>query len=354
MVSPEIRIENRERARKVRLHQLVGLMCVLALGAGCDFTPVLDIPLPEYQPGLVLHGVLMADSTVSLSVTWSRDPYTEPPSTGRRLNETVTNATVELIREGGVGETLRLRSEQCTVFRYELNAPEEFYECGTFVSRARIDAGATYTLRVRAEGHPDAEATVTVPARVDVPEVTEGGAGRVSFRLRDPEGRGDHYALQLSPVRTAYTNTYPICNSDGTSCRDTTVSEVGRIIRQFASNDPFLIASAQNPGNDYFRIVAFNDRTFDGTELAVTIEPEPLNPNSETWQRTGGDTLWLIAIDEKLYDAYQITTFSLGEDNPFEEPSNLPSNVIGGYGLVGAATIHARELPSSPARHAGR
>ena len=40
-----------------------------------------------------------------------------------------------------------------------------------------------------------------------------------------------------------------------------------------------------------------------------------------------------------------------GDDNPFVEPANLPSNVVGGYGVVGGLTLASVDFePSGSAR----
>jgi len=46
----------------------------------------------------------------------------------------------------------------------------------------------------------------------------------------------------------------------------------------------------------------------------------------------------------ELYDAYQITNFEL-DDNPFAEPADLPLNVEGGYGRVGAVATTEIRFP---------
>ena len=339
--------------------QLVGLAVVIVLASGCDFSPVLDIPLPDHEPGFVLHGVLVADSTVALSLSISRDAYLRPSQTAPD-ERILLSATVEvdLIREGQVVETLsRRRCMDLEGFIPPVGASVD-RSCGPYRSQARIEAGATYTLRVRGEGMPEATATVTVPPRLEVSDLERNGR-EVTLRVDDPAGLGQHYALQLSEFRQTVTSTYPICEPDGTACRDTTTTESFSYSGSFTTRDPLLLAAARQPGTESLEVVTFDDRAFDGAERAFTIEPQSglvyIDENGQvTPGPQGSGAVWLIAIDEKLYDAYQVTAFSLGDDNPFEEPSNLPSNVIGGYGLVGAATIHARELPVSPARHAGR
>ena len=349
--------------------QLVGLVAVLVLAVGCDFTPVLDIPLPDHEKRIVMHAVLIADSTVSARVGVSENPYTnrdaEQYEESRRL---LATATVELVQNGQVVEMLT--RALCVDY---IDQPEPYpgenpfqddERCGPFISETQTLAGSMYTLRARMEGLPEATATVTIPQRVEVSDVEAVGESRLSFSLRDPAGLGEHYALQLSPISFEYENTYQICQPPDyrTGCRDTTVVERYSNSRRFSTNDPFLLASARVPGTEPVTLIAFDDRTFDGTERAFTLEPEQfyrpgrfnLHGSGVEQNQASEDVLWIVALDAKMYDAYQATYFSLGDDNPFEEPSNLPSNVVDGYGLVGAATIHARALPESSARLARR
>ena len=338
------------------VRQLVGLACVV-LASGCDFTPVLDIPLPEHEQRVVLQSILVADSTVAIHVSLSEDPYrnVHDQQAYEDTQKRLAAATVELVQNGQVVE--RLSRPLCRDF---LGRPESYpgeepfgedERCGPYKSEARTEAGGTYTLRVRVEGAPEASATATVPERVEVSEVEAVGEERVAFRLRDPVGLGHHYALQLSPVVYTYENTYSYgCGPpDYQGCRDTTVVERSSFPQSFRTRDPFLITAARAPGDEFLDLVAFDDQTFDGTQRTFTLEPNGIARGDGM----SDNQLWLISLDANSYDAYQAAYFSLGDDNPFEEPSNLPSNVVNGYGIVGAATIHARALPESAARRAG-
>ena len=53
---------------------------------------------------------------------------------------------------------------------------------------------------------------------------------------------------------------------------------------------------------------------------------------------TGAIRVQVTAMTAELYDAYQITNFEV-DVNPFAEPADLPINVLGGYGRVGAVAV---------------
>ncbi|HEX9951582.1 MAG TPA: DUF4249 domain-containing protein [Rubricoccaceae bacterium] len=312
----------------------------LALGAalgGCDFTPTLDIDTPAFEDGLVLNTVLFADSTARVRVTRARDPYgVQTTSTGAFPFEIETGATVTLRRDGGPPETLPFVSRQCeTGYDFSTDAPTTT-ECGFYASALPIAGGAAYTLRAEVPGQA-AEASVRVPARVAatatrVPGTPADGqpTDRITLRFRDPAGLGNAYGLDA--LQTAdYTQTQ-YCDIRG--CRDSTftVRYVGQT--SFTTADPILLAGLRGiPGGSSF--VTFSDALFDGQERAFTVEARVYDPDLGTSQRS----IRLIAFDRLLVEAYEQAYFSLGADNPFQEPFDPMSNVRGGYGLVGAAAI---------------
>ncbi|MAQ93169.1 MAG: hypothetical protein CMM84_06550 [Rhodothermaceae bacterium] len=315
-----------------RLRSLGAALLLAAVG-GCDFTPALDIDTPAYEPGLVLRAVLAADSTVSLRVTESRDPY------GGRLYLGPTapsaDATVTLLRDGQPVETLVLRPDVCDDYSRP-PGPDGFpptFPCGPYQGTTRMEAGATYTFRVDAAGYPTATATVTIPRRPTLTATQEGDGADRRFRVRltDPAGLGDLYGLSLLRDYT-YTSTVT-CDPDTGEC--TEMTETTRLLNSFTTSDPVLLsASVEIDGNITF--VVFQDQTFDGQEKTFTMARDDRYGPGDAY---GAETVQVAALSGDVYDAYRIEYFSGGDENPFAEPINLPSNVVGGYGLVGAVTL---------------
>ena len=333
-------------ARRLRL----GLMGLVALATGCDFTPALDIPLPEHEPGLVVQSVLMADSTVSVFVASSADPFDRAAPSAPSSYRLLTDAAVDLLEGGRVIERLAIQPGDCAPYS---DTPEIEDECGVFASLTTAEVGRTYTIRASFEGYAEASGTVTIPDRVQVEGTVERTGLDVSFTLRDPAGLGESYAMQFRPREYRRERTYEVRNDDGTPTgRDTTV--VIREVRtpSFRTRDPFLVAAARVIPDEFIRLAAFDDKGFDGTTQTLSVSAFDGTTDPELSPDPGA--LWLISLDATLYKAYETTSTSLGEDNPFRDPSNLPSNVEGGYGLVGAATVAEFELPEpSPAQRAG-
>ena len=311
----------------------LGLAVLLAAVAGCDFTPALDIETPEYVPGIAIRSILVADSVALVRLSDSWDPYE-----GRDYRDFIAAqsapAVVTLLRDGQPVEVLTRRGDVCEDYASPpspIGPPT--YPCGPYVGTVPVEAGGTYTLRVEPEALPVATATVTVPKRPQVVATEETGAAdgprRFRVRLTDRAGQGDLYGLSLLRMIT-YLETV---ECDETGCVETTRTSRG--LTSFDTSDPVLLsAAAEIDGSITF--VSFTDETFDGQEKAFTISADSRYGHEDLDRR---QTLQVAALSGDIYDTYRIEYFSGGDDNPFAEPINLPSNVVGGYGLVGAVTL---------------
>lgn len=309
--------------------------------AACDFTPTLDIETPEYEAGVAVRGFLVADSVTVIRLSESWNPYEGRLSNNRRYRPETIPAVVTLLRGGDVVEVLTVQSETCEDYgEYDPTNPNPlptFYECGPYGGTVPIEAGATYTLRVETADLPTAEATVVVPRRpsLDVAEEAGGADAPRRFRVRlgDPPGAGDLYGLSL--LRTDQVFYSYECDENGV-CRDTTfvTPGVGRFLTSFETSDPVLVAAARE-FDENITFASFPDDTFEGSEKTFTISPSR-NYGEAT---EGGFIVQVAALSADIYDTYQISYFGGGDDNPFAEPANLPSNVEGGYGLVGGVAL---------------
>ncbi|MGB3545059.1 DUF4249 domain-containing protein [Rubrivirga sp.] len=338
------------------------LVAVLAgtLGA-CDFSPTYDVPLPEFEPSLTINGVLAADSTVEVRVTTTRDRYLSPHSASRGFEPsdlfTVPDgAVVELLVDGASAGDLRLEPRLCNSDdRFNDPNPMPEARCGAFVSDVVVEPGRTYAVRASAPGFPPAEASVTVPDRVPVRaevsppvEVRIPGWIRVdrdvSVTLQDLSGAGDRYALMAVSGPWSYTRERRICDSPETPCRDTTWTvNVPQTQFSYRTTDPVLLTAARTIPTNGINFVTFTDEVFDGAERTFEITVGNLvNPDRDDEGPTL-EAVWVVAVDDATFGAYQVAWFGYpaGDDfNPFQEPLNLPSNVEGGYGVLGAVTVN--------------
>ena len=320
-------------------------LLLAAVAAGCDFTPTLDVETPAFVPGVALRGFLVADSVAVLDVDQAWSPYEGYPQDGPVYGRATV---ITILRDGAVVERITERRDRCV----DLGQPPvppggeiETYPCGPYAGTVPIEAGATYTLQVEAEGLPPAEATVSVPRRPTL-EVTEeeGSLGERRFRVRitDPAGAGDRYGFAF--LRT-YTYTTVSC-APQQECVETT--ETRRYPLYFETSDPVLLSAAAEIDGD-IAFVTFTDETFDGQTKTFTASASRAYPGKEPRDTV---TVQLAALSGDVYDTYRIEYFSGGDDNPFAEPINLPSNVEGGYGLVGGLTLAevTFETPEGAAR----
>ncbi len=327
------------------LSRLAVLLATSATLAACDFTPTLDIDLPEHQPATVIHAVLAVDSAATVRLGVSTDPYVLDDAYSRpgRVTE---GTVVTLLRDGQPVERLAVRSRQCEEYDHQAGQFST-YECGAYGGTVPVEAGAAYTVRAEVPGLPTAEGTVTMPQRptVSADEIAPLGDGRRQFRVRvqDPAGRGDRYGLTL--LSGPRPQTFPICDTtvEPVACRDTTVVEPRRPIR-FTSADPVLLAAKRDLDIDdnVFGFASVTDASFDGQAWTFTV-----GAVQSYWEYDGGSQprtppviVQVAGLSGDVYDAYQILV-SGGQDaeNPFIEPVNLPSNVTGGYGLVGGVAL---------------
>ena len=332
----------------------VGLAILLAFAAvaGCDFTPALNIDTPPHDARAVLRGILVADSLAVVRVSRSADPFVGSP---RGQVPTATDAVVTLVR-GGISERLVVRSDTCfsqggvLIYNPETGQstfPDETYECGAFVGAVPLRPGETVTVRAEVPGLPVAEATVTVPARPDLAatETTAGpdGPRRIEARLPDPTA-ADRYHLS---VLSRYIG-FATASCDESGCTATSgVSDSGGFVNPvlLTTTDPVLIANTF-PDPDGYNFFAFADDTFGGGTRTVPLSVDParrLQPGVTEAELA----VRLAAISQPLFEAYgQTRAAAVDRDFAFAEPLNGVTNVVGGYGLVGAAAIAEVRLPA--------
>jgi len=327
----------------------------LLAAAGCDFTPALDIETPPFEPAVVMRAVLLAGRPATVRLSVSGDPYAAPVADVDRIpSATPAGAVVTLLRDGRPVETLTARPQTCHVsIRSTCNAQTGRvdteatgpYECGAFGGAVAIEPGATYTVRAEVPGLPVAEATVTVPLVPELVAAEEAGDAetrRFRVRVRDLPGAGTRFGLTLFREFGAYTAS--VCRVGGP--RDTLFTTGGapsRYQTRFATGDPLLLADAREPAAS-LPFATFSDATFEGGEAALSIQTDAVGTSNVV--PTGGFHVQVAALSPTLYEAYQASSVTFGEENPFAEPSDLPGNVVGGYGLVGAVSFAEAPLPA--------
>ena len=324
--------------------RLACLAALLAGAAACDFTPSVEIETPAFEASVVVRSVLAPGQPAVVRLSVSGDPLAAPV-TARLPSATPAGATVVLVRDGRVVEALAPRAQLCYTQQQSRCNPDTGqtetertgpYDCSAFAGTVPVEAGATYTIRSSIPGLPTAEATVTVPVAPQVSVTEEGaGSGERSFRVRvrDLPGRGTRYALTVYREYVGYTTA--VCRVGGP--RDTTLATPFpfRYQTRFATSDAALLADVRVPSATLF-IAPFTDATFEGGELSAVIrldaEAAPANVVGSS-----GVQVQVATLSPTLYEAFLAAPALFRDVDPFAEPSDLPGNVGGGLGLVGAA-----------------
>ena len=313
----------------------------LVLGA-CDVAPALDIETPPYQEAVVVRAVLSGGQPARVRLSVTRDPYVPqdgPAGFGTRPSR--IDGAVTLWRDGRLVDELAVDDHTC----YETStavcnaATGEYdrtregpFECGDYRGSVPMEPGATYVVRAELPGLPPAEGEVVVPLAPALDVVSAEGTAprRLRVRLTDPAGPGDRYALTV--YREVDRTPSSVCAVGG--LRDTVYVHGPRPQRtRFASSDPVLVTGARDAGGS-LSFVTFPDDAFDGQGRTFELEaPAVEDPDRDT----GAFRVEVSALSLVLYDAFQVLTFDLDE-NPFAEPIDLPLNVSGGYGRLGAVS----------------
>jgi len=323
------------------------------LASGCDVGASVDLDAPAHEPGVAVRATLAAGAAPTVRLSLSRDPY--GPADGDLPSATPPGATVTLWRDGRLVETLAARPQTCYTRREtrcnpetgatELVAEEGAYPCGAFGGALPVESGGTYTVRAEVPGYPTVEATVVVPAAASVMARETAGPDAETRRLvvdvTDPPAADTRYGIVVFREFDRFDT--QACAVGGP--RDTTVvlGFAARTGTRFHSTDPVLTANAVAPP-DGFRLATFTDATFAGGTAALTVDV-PRASTQTALGFTGGLVVQVAVLSETLYDAYQTTGGLPLGDNPFAEPANLPSNVAGGYGRLGAVAFAEASVP---------
>lgn len=333
---------------------LISAVLVAILAVGCDVSAPLDIETPAYESGVVVRATLAAGAAPTVRLSLSRDPYGPDPEQ-RLPSATPDGATVTLWRDGALVETLAARPQTCYARREsrcnpdtgrpELTLEEGAFECGAFGGTLPIEPGATYTVRAEVPGHPPAEATVTVPTATTVTatETTAPGAEtrRLTVQVADLPGDGTRFGLVVFRSFDRYTGA--VCAVGGP--RDSTVvlGYTARYATHFGTADAVLTATGTPPPAG-FRLATFTDAAFAGGTATLAVDV-PREGTVASLGTTGGLTVQVAVLSETLYDAFRAAAEMPLGDNPFTEPANLPSNVAGGYGRLGAVALTEAAVP---------
>jgi hypothetical protein len=284
-------------------HSLLLLTAVALTFTSCEM--IIDVPLPEHEPELVLLSHFSPDDDFEVHVSTT-------VGLGRHANRVAGHekATVEVWSDEGLVAALQ-------------HTGRGFYRA----EEVRPQVGVVYSVRARATGLPDARGEGVVPAPVPFEiefEETHATAPhgldqlRITIRFDDPGQTRNFYRLELDRRVTHWeeTSIYP---------------QWFRLVDQsivddFWDDDPF------GSGDRHYTTVYFHDARFDGEEVEITLLVD-LHDRSD---RSPEDFRVRLAVLSQDYTTYRQTVELQRQthDNPFAEPVQIYTNVVGGRGLV--------------------
>ncbi len=327
------------------LKYVVFLGLTATIWSSCDedrFSPITEVTLPPHVSKIVIAAEWIAGSdSLSVFVTKSRSALDRTPYNYQNSYDTVSNATVELLRNGTLLAVLP--KDKGGFYRQK----------GKF----RLDsvAGARYTIRVSAQGFQTIEAEQVI---LKMPEILRGSFKKDGAVFTDPD---DPFAepRRLDEVRIEFNdpadekNVYQVSGFGFIRRINRTVK---RYICQYSEN---LDVNAEETSSYYsFSRYILPDLAFNGKSYVWRF-----GTNNNNYYPTGfsnsepfvplfplqkGDRLF-CTIESKSDDfaRYKRSARKLEEveDNPFfTEPVSLFTNVKNGYGYFFISSVTTKEF----------
>ncbi len=289
--------------KKSLIYSLLG---VVFMFCACEdfFESTVSIDPPEPEDLMFVSSTIgIGDSVIHASVTRTvsianlNDP----------INSSILSDADVRIRKEGSGEEVVLEySElgQTPVF-YHADIPEGFYV-----------PGENYTFSAEHASYPRAYITESFPEKVEIAEISfeeDGGVNeegyersRISFSFQDPPGKQFYEVLiieqSLHPTHPQYNTTY----SDST--------------------DPSVSRGAIYHSN------IIDDNLFDGEYKTIALRIH--NQSKEEAKKRLNVRLRNVSESYYRFSKTKFARDEFGDDNPFQSPVQLYSNVNDGLGII--------------------
>ena len=278
-------------------------ICIIAAGlTSCEefFSHPIDYFVETPAPSLVVNAELTPDMRANVEVSNSTPIFAYPaiPIKWQR------NATVVMFEDGVFWDTLK----------FVPNLGQGWFD-SSFVSSKLVKANKNYSIEVNAEGFN------SVTGNTNVPET-------------------------VNPLSFKWVN-FP--------------TQVSVRLKPIATGQVYLISFYSSTNNLYFRsknpIVEFDDDDFidfgfdEGAFEQGWIRPERMNGQDQTVQiefvygiNDPHDVyLSLTVVNQDLFN-YWLDLKNFDPDNPFNEPVQVQSNIIGGYGIFSAFALSTTQI----------
>ncbi len=280
---------------------------------------VIDADLPDHSQRLVVNCVFEAGAPWKVGVTKAMNLSAQ--GNGEFID---FPAAVEIL-ENGV---------PVTTMTWLPPNPNRGEKNGYYLSNSAALAGRTYEIRVTAPGYPDVSAICAVPMPVELgnAEVLSwepNGNSEIPIILEfdDPAGIANYYEAWIS-TETRWYDPYTgeLMN---TSVTTTPLKTHDLIYSKRA--EPFVFSDPVPPPAPVF----FSDQGMDGEHLVIQALAYIGPNNSEHFEVS--HRIILRSVSLEYFDNMHTKALLLNTVNdPFAQPVQVYSNVIGGYGIFAA------------------
>jgi len=294
---------------------ILSIIISITIFASCQ--KKIPLNLPEEKQMIVVNGVLMADSTLSVNVS-----KTINIADTNHFLPKINDATVKLYNDGTFLENLQNTEE------------------GNYISTITILENEKYTIEVITDDKTITNEIVT-PAKTNIQKTNFVGYDEnsqlYSFQLKLTDNPQREFYV-LEPF--AYLPEYKF-------------DEFGEIDTITFSKQRVYLSSknTQNPFynfqvylHPYFSGYLFNDSYFNNSEFEINFDIFNYFYIDTSVVDFDSLTIYfkLIKIDSNLYNFFESSEkYYNANGNPFVEPVNIYSNIKGGAGILGSlsATI---------------
>ncbi|MEL6843109.1 MAG: DUF4249 domain-containing protein [Bacteroidota bacterium] len=313
------------------------LLCGLSLLLACESS--LDVPLPPHEPRLVINAFLNPEEAPEIYLSQSISKADLPLG-----NFLIPNAQLSLWQDGQKRGDFVYRDTIVEQMRPNGTPFEETLGKYELVG-VQVAPGQTYEVRGEHPDFPDIRAETYIPSEVVMedfrfrPEVSRRFDERsgqfefenlIEFRFQDPPEQNSYY-LELdvyydSPVIPGDTANYrSIGITLATDSIDAGLSTTsfGQLLRDSVRNGEQIEAQ--------YRFLTYatesDQRTWTGQEEIYFMELRLLNFNEATYQYLAKMALQSQLAGQDAFDLFP------------PESINVPSNVEGGYGILGGMSV---------------
>jgi hypothetical protein len=333
----------KQSTNKVQKGKIVSYCIFLILLNACEHD---KINIPDTGRKIVINGLITTDSLLNVRI--SKSYYYNSNQTSIEL-DSLNNARVLFYSGNTYIDSLHFANKS-----HQQISTDFFYRSNYWSDKIYPEPGKEYEILVRAPGYPDASAKITVPNPVKI-------ASLDTSRFLVPSGSYSTdsdimYKCKISFSDLSYeTNFYMLKVSKVTYREWWNDTADFRLI----SEDPLIEVKLTNFNGIY--AYAFSDRLINGENcnLQFNINAREIGmPFYESaWQGSGVPIAFyktvvyfrLYSIPEEYFLYLKsLDLYNKNYGKTLAEPVIIYSNVEGGYGIFGAATVSCDSLVFLP------